>query len=192
MTKHNNKKRTSATKDLTLYRGPIVLPTNDGLDNRTTKVNVSRWATMSSSPAGVAAYSVSSDPGSCSDWTSLAAVYQEWRCVGFQVKYVPFYKYAQVGGIGPSVGAVCNVHTPAAAAPASLDAVLQNATHKSVHSHTPWTMHWRMHSIEEAVWTTTSAATDHGSIQWYLNQMTSSSDYGLVHITYLIEFRGRK
>ncbi len=179
------------TNDSTIYGGPVRLPTGGGLDKRTTRANVSVATTMSTSAGGTAAGTFSSDPGSTTDWSSLSAIYQEYRVLGFEVEYVPYETVPVSGSRTPGAGAMDYVHYAGATTPASLDGLLQNANHTSFHTHRPAKVTWRMRGVEEATWQKMSVAQDHGSIRWYIDGLTASASYGRFFVTYLVELRGR-
>lgn len=186
-------RRRGRTADLTKYTGPIVLPTRDGLDDTITRMNLTRVSTFSTDSLSKAIYKVDGNPTAVTDWASIAAVHQEYRVVAFQVEYKPFWTTPFAGNPdAPGIGAACNVHVVNATPLASLDVAVQNTTHIKVHTHRPWKMAWRMHSIEEAVWNSTAVGVEHGSILAYVAAGTASFDYGELFITYLVELRGRK
>ncbi len=192
MTKRKQMRRTPRTRELTAYTGPVHLPTRDGLDNRTTRLNLSISTTAGSGVTGEISGYFTTDVTSTTDWSSVSSVYQEYRVLAMEVRYIPLYTVPVAGGNLPAVGAMDYVHYNGATAPTSLDQVLQNANHKVWHTHKPLAMHWKMRGTEEASWTYTGAAVDHGSIRWFVNGASASVNYGKFVITYLVECRGRR
>lgn len=174
------------------YSGPVVLPTGGGLDNRTTRLNVSIAVDCTTNSAGKASGTFTSSPVSTSDWAPIQSVYQEYRVLGFEVEYIPWFTVPQVGGVLPSVGAFDAVHYSAASTPTSRDMLLQNAYHKIWHSHKPLKITWKARGTEEMQWVEAGVGNDNGSIRWYMDGLSASSTYGIFTVTYLVELRGRR
>lgn len=177
---------------MTAYAGPIRLNTRDGLDNTVVRTNCSIAVGVATGGTGEISGGFTTNPRSTSDWANIQSVYQEYRVLGFEVKYTPYYPVPIAGGVLPSVGAMDVVHYSGAGSPASRDEVIQNATHKLWHSHRPLTMHYKARGFEELYWASTESDSDRGSIRWFIDGLSASSNYGVFTVTYLVELRGRQ
>lgn len=197
MTKRYQRKQTARGMSAvqTQYRGPIRLPTQDGLDTRTYRVNLSFSDTLVSDGSGVMSGYINGGAVSLSsDWTAVAELYRDFRVLGIEVRWVPFYNGSYQSSLAHGAGAIASVRAAQAAAPADLDSVIQIATWKPMKSSSPTRIHWKMNGIEEAGFSQTSTPSDQnrGGMVWYINGLTDSSQYGTVYYTFLIEARGRK
>ncbi len=178
---------------LTAYNGPIHLPTKDGLDDTPIKVNLSFTSQISASGAGIiAGYVANSDVTVSSDWSSFAATYQEYRVLGIEVKYMNYFNGSYSSSLLQGAGAICSNHVSTIAAPSSLDQVVQVADHKPWRTSTPVVKAWRARGTEELAFTPTSTTATHGGVQYYATVGTPSAFYGIIYITFIVEFRSRK
>lgn len=174
------------------YRGPLHLRSG-GLDQRVTRANVVLQSNASTSVTGkINGFWISSDVTSCTDWSSFANVYQEYRVVGLEVKWFNRYNDTYSATVTPGYGAQSVWHTPVVPTPTSTDEVLQNANNKLWNTNRPLTMEWRARGTEEMVWTPITSTSSHGGIQYYAENAIASTNYGMWVVTFCVEFRGRK
>lgn len=175
------------------FTGPIHLPTRDGLDDKGIRANLT-FATVlnSNGSAVIAGYVASSDVTACSDWTSFASTYQEYRVLGFEVKYANHYNGAFSTTVIQRTGAMCTNHVSTISSPTTLDEVVQAADHKPWRTAAPLTITWRARGTEELAFTPTSATSTHGGVKYYSDVGTPSVAYGVLFVTFCVEFRSRK
>jgi len=136
-------------------------------------------------------------------WTHLAASYDEFRVLGFQVEYFPNNRYTKVTTLcTPLVGVVDRDSNGALP---SFAAGFQYASARMFSLEDPWTdakeykgssvpsMKWKMDSVEDAVFLTTAAPTPtiKASIKFYGQNLTASTTYGIIIQRFIVEFRGR-
>ncbi len=193
MTKRQGARGTQAVQ--TQYRGPIRLSTQDGLDTRTYRVNLTWSDTLVSDIGGtLSGYINGSDVAASSDWTAVADLYRDFRVLGIEVRWVPFYNGSYQASLAHGAGAIATVRAAQSAAPVNLDSVIQIATWKPMKTSAPATIHWKMNGIEEAGFSLTSSPSDQnrGGMVWYIDNLTASQAYGTVYYTFLVEARGRK
>ncbi len=200
MTKRNMRSRSSRRPynnpaTTTVYRGPVRLPTQDGADTSTVRLNMT-WSSAIDSTAGsfITGYITGGDVSSCSDWTASAALYREFRVLAIEARWVPDYNGAYSGALIHSSGAIAPSRSAISVAPSTLDQVVQKTTWKVYKSSTGVKAHWKMNGIEEAGFSNTTTPSDQnrGGIVWFLDGLSASSRYGHFHFTFLIELRGRK
>lgn len=189
--KNRRSQRRSQDKELH-YTGPIHLRSG-GLDQRITRVNLNFSSNAVSSAGGKfdGAW-ITSQVASCSDWSSFANVYQEYRVVGMEVKWLNRYNQTYTSTVTPGFGAMAVYHIPTVPTAVSIDEVVQNANHKLWNTGKPITMQWRARGTEEMAWTTTASTSSHGGIQVYAEGCTASTLLGCWILTFTVEFRGRK
>ncbi len=191
--KNRSRANTGRSNSLLEYRGPIHLPTKDGLDDTVVRANLSFTTQVSANGAGlIAGYVANSDVTASTDWSSFAATYQEYRVLAVEVKYQNYFNGAYSASLLQGAGAMCSNHVSTISAPASLDAVVQVADHKPWRTSAPLVKAWRARGTEEMGFTATSATSTHGGIQYYATVGTPSAFYGILYITFMVEFRSRK
>ncbi len=179
----------------TSYSGPVRLPTQDGLDARTLRANISLSQEFISNGGGViSGYVTGGDVGATTDWARFEELYQEFRILGVELEYTPYFNGAYNTARTPSSGHISVAHAPLTAAPTSSDQVIQYDTWQPWRSSQALRKHWRMRGIEEASFSPVAApsAANAGGILWYIAGLSASQAYGRVTYTWLVEFRGRK
>lgn len=154
-------------------------------------MNFSSNATSSSGGKFDGAW-ITSQVTSCTDWSSFASVYQEYRVVAMEVKWLNRYNSTYTTTITPGFGAMAVYHIPTVPTAISIDEVVQNANHKLWNTGRPLTMEWRARGTEEMAWMTTATSSSHGGIQVYAEGCTASTLLGCWILTFTVEFRGRK
>lgn len=190
------RKSKTSSNGLTLtYGGPIRLSTDMGKDSKPIKVNLTYAFDIQSDSTG-AAYNRINIPGlaSTTEFVSYGGLYQEFRVLGIELSYVPFFNGSYSAALEQGSGATAIVHIPLTTNPANLDDVLQYATWKPFRTSTPSKHVWRMFGVEESTFASTAAVTsvNHGGIVYYVNGLTPSQTYGKGMVTFLVEFRGRR
>ncbi len=184
-------RRSSGDQELH-YSGPIHLRSG-GLDALITRANLcfSSNATSSSGGKFDGAW-LSSQVTSCTDWTAYSSVYQEYRVVAMEVRWLNRFNETYSSSISPGFGAMAVYHIPTVPTAISIDEVVQNSNHKLWNTGRPLTMEWRARGTEEMAWITTSTSSSHGGIQVYAEGCTASTLLGCWILTFTVEFRGRK
>lgn len=189
--KNRRSQRRSPDKELH-YSGPIHLRSG-GLDQRITRVNLNfSNNAMSSSGGKFDGAWVTSQVTSSTDWSSFANVYQEYRVVAMEVKWLNRFNSTYTSTISPGFGAMAVYHVPTVPTAVSIDEVVQNANHKLWNTGRPLTIQWRARGTEEMAWMTTASSASHGGIQVYAEGCTASTLLGCWILTFTVEFRGRK
>ncbi len=178
-----------------VYRGPIRLPTSDGLDQRVVRQNLSITQELASNASGViTGYVTGNDVSASADFASFEDVYQEFRILGLEMRWIPYYNGSYNATRTPSAGAAAVIHVPTTAAPTTMGEVTDYPTWKPFKSSSQLVLHWKMRGVEEApfISTSTPSGANHGGLIWYLPGLTASQPYGRVVYTWLVEFRGRR
>jgi hypothetical protein len=176
------------------YSGPVRLPTADGLDAKITRVNLSTTYTLASDSAGgISAVAATSDVTTTGDWSSYVNLYQEYRVVGIELRYVPNYNGTYTSTVVVTTGVTASFHVPFLGTSPNIDTVVQNATWKPWRSSTSSITHWKMRGSEEAQFTQVGATpANHGYIELFAPGATVSTLYGRVIVTFLVDYRGRR
>lgn len=174
------------------YSGPIHLRSG-GLDRTITRANLCFNSNAQSSAGGKfdGAW-LTSQVTSCTDWSAYASVYQEYRVVAMEVRWLNRYNSTYTATAAPGFGAMSVWHIPTVPTAVSIDEVVQNSNHKLWNTGQRLTMEWRARGTEEMQFTSTAGSSSHGGIQVYAEGCSASTLYGTWILTFTVEFRGRK
>lgn len=177
-----------------LYRGPIRLPTGDGLAEDMITVNISRVVPEGSDSTGVMAGSITNaDAAGSFDWAEYAGTYSEARVIAMQSEWLPYYDRTYTTSHTPGNGLIAVAHTTPVLIPTSISEVVQRTSHKAFYSGSSIVIHYRMNSSEEGAWSNTAGGPiGHGGFMWYINNLDASTVQGQFIHTFLVQFRNRK
>jgi len=171
------------------YTGPVrTLASNQQVDLHTVVCSYTN-AAFGSSAAGVIQPSYGDDPSLVGDWASLVAVYEEYRTLAFEVAYYPNNRYAPGTTFRTPIAVV-----PDRASAAILGSYAVAAEHASCKIFTlddPWRVKMNMQDVTESQFIATSTPTPTKWIKLFSNGLSLSTTYGMVIITYRIQFRGK-
>ncbi len=174
------------------YRGPVRLPTGDGLDLRVTRANLTIDINASSTAGGILAGYINSDGCTGSpDWAGFAAVYTEFRVLGYTVQWRPYYNNTYSSSLAHGVGAIRVLHGGGGATQGSLGAITASDTYKLMHSGQPVVIDSRARGYEELQWQNVGSYSPTMTVEYYVSGLTASTSYGRFIVTYLVEFKGR-
>lgn len=130
------------------------------------------------------------DPSGYQDWSSLAAVYDEYRVLSMTVKWLPVNRYNQPTNVivGTGVSAIDRDDVTSITTEAAMleygSAMIHNLAD-------PWTRTVKMAGIEDALWVTTATPKPTFCIKFVSQNNTASVHYGNVYLLALCQFRGR-
>jgi hypothetical protein len=147
---------------------------------------------LTSTAGGVIDSNYNSDPASysLSDWTSLAALYHEYRTLGLRVEFYPNNRYSKTTtNCTPMI--VC-VDRQSGGTLGSYQVAMNHASAKKVSLEDPWREQAKMQNAEEAMFISTSGTQALFWIKFYADSLTVSTQYGRAFVYLLIQFRGRK
>lgn len=191
-TKAKKSKRisTNPPESQIVYNGPLVLSRGPEERHTTTVWMTYGPSTLVSSGSGVINSVFSNDPSGYNDWSSFAAVWDEYRVLGMTVHYAPYNRYNQ--SLSIIVGPVFlfidrddgTVQTTEALA-------LNYESVKMKNLADPWKITAKMAGVAEATFITTATPVANLWIKSYASGLTNSITYGKTYISALVQFRGR-
>jgi len=194
MTKKNKKKTikkegVNPPSTAVTYNGPTRVP---GASEQRDMVTVPLIYTveLASTVIGEVLNVFGSSPSSCTDWGSLAAMYDEYRTLSIEVHYTPYDRYNRGTAVYTTSMVVCTDQDDIVPL-TSYVAGLTYASSKLMSFDQPWKRVVKMSGIENAVWTTTAAPLNLYCVKTYGNGLTNSTTYGRIVIYYLVQVRGR-
>jgi hypothetical protein len=171
------------------YRGPLRTPASKTqMDLHTMSCHFIN-STWSSDGSGVMSATYSDDPSISTDWSSLAASFEEYRTLAHEIQYVPNNKY-QRGST--TTRPICLVDDRANnAAMTSYANAAEHASITLASLDEPFRKKINMDGSDEAVFQKTSAPVSTRWIKIYASGLSASTMYGVFMITYLVQFRGK-
>jgi hypothetical protein len=170
------------------YSGPLKIP-QGAEQNDTTVMLLSAAATLSSSAGGVIDLVINNDPSGYTDWSSFATIYDEFRVLSMEFKYVPRNRYSKTTTTCIPVFQV--IDRDSVGALSSVNATVQYSSCKIRSVEDPFTEIIRMIGTPGAQFITTASPTWTFSAKFYQSGYSASTNYGdfLIHI--LVQFRGK-
>jgi hypothetical protein len=153
----------------------------------TTCVN---FTTLASTAGGVIATVFSSDPSTSADFAELAAVFGDYRCLGFEIEALPFDQYSKtVVHCEPGVGVLDRANSTALA---SLNASEGYGSSRRLSLENPWKMTLKVDNIDEASFLPTNATVAFEWIKLYFANLTVSTNYMQILQRWRVQFRQRR
>jgi len=170
------------------YLGPIRSPVTKNQVS-TAIVVASCTFDISSNGSGVVNNVFSSgNVNSINVWSSWAATWDEYRVLGFEVKYEPYNRYnSGTVNVAPIFSVVDQNDS------GSLANAATAAEYESCMLHggsDPWKRVARMSGVSDSQFTPTSSVASHYWIKIYSTGNTISTKIGTVLVTFRIQFRG--
>jgi hypothetical protein len=173
------------------YTGPSKLPSSSSRGDAIA-VRLSLVANVSASAGGVIAYGAANNPSGYTEWSSWAALYQEYRVLSFLLEYKPHYigfggattvnSQALIGYVDRNTGTA--TATTYSAAYNVQDCKFGNTSQ-------PMTIRSRMSGATEAGWTNTSAPAGYVSHNLTAVGLTASQICGVAGLYLIVQFRNR-
>lgn len=180
----------NVSSDTIRYTGPI-RSENKGMADDSMTVTLSAAFSVSGSSVGLQMSTGSDGITSAADWTRFAALYDEYRVLGFEQKFLPHYK-AGNNAVVHSAGFACSTHSATNPGPFTSIMAAVEYDWKEVNTANSFTTQWKMNSTEEAQFGVTSNPVAQGWINAFLPTATSTGSYGYCVNVFVVQFRGRK
>lgn len=187
--KKQSGKETSA--DALSYKGPVI--PRDVVENvRTQTIVLNLVTTISSNGSGVINNSFgTTNPSSFPEWTSVAALFDEYRVLAGRLKFIPSNRYNKVVATQTCINPIFSV--------IDRDVVVTLATTNSAASYEscemhdlegPFTRTFRMTGSREAAFINVQSPVNLGSIALFANSLSATLQYGTVFYSLTVQFRG--
>lgn len=171
------------------YNGPTVpMPFRNGMDVRSEVVRLDTDVVASGS--GVVTTVLGSNPSGYSNWSALSVLYDEYRVLSMESKFLPYQRYHDAT-LNTSPMYVVTDRGDATAL-TSYQNALEYSSVRTFLSSDPWTIRVNMNGSEDAAWTPVSTGVSALYIKMYANILTNSIAIGRLATTLLVQFRGTK
>ncbi len=173
-----------------VYRGPIGLPSSVRSMGELRTMEL-RWTDdIISSGAGVCNNVIANNPSLAEDWSSFAAIYNEYRVLGFRVTYKPWNKYSKVTTTcAPGFVVLDNESS------SSLTSTSQAVAYSTVKFETledTFVHEARMSDTEQADFNATSSVASSQWIKFYFDGLSNSATYGTIYVQLMVQFKGQR
>lgn len=140
-------------------------------------------------------YTVNCDPSSADNWSEYSTSWGEYRVLAMTTQYEPAFSVSYLGvgsvfGVGPSVHSSYHQY----AAPTSTNYATAWSVGDSTVSHVTKRSKrvWRMSEPREANFSTVATpATNIFGASYFADNVVTATTYGIMFITYLVQFRSR-
>jgi len=179
------------------YHGRVFYPNEGQMADSITIV--SKYASdLASTGAGVIANVFSNDPQNINDWSSLAAAYTDYRVLATAFEFYPSNKYSKTTTTTKAFCHVVNRQSSAALSSFNEAAAYESFKLLSLDDEVSFDNNEkvvpivRMNGINEAEWKSTSAPATEWWHKLYTDNVSISTTFGIVIITYRLQFRGRR
>jgi len=174
---------------VSVYSGPHRLPAS-AKNLRTVVTTLSSYDTsdFTTGVTGVLASAVNNDPSGYGDWSSLAAIYDDFRVLHMSLHFVPISRYTTLLTKRPVLTAIDNDST---GVPTSYGATanFESAVIRSIED--PFSMEHSMSGPPDDDFITTIAPAATWAFKFYSDGNTASSLLGAALVTLIVQFRGR-
>jgi len=193
--KKNNRKSVkpgalTVASGATQYNGPTRIP--GGSEQRDLAIAPLVFTTELISTGGNQILNVfGSSPSSATpDWTSLAALYDEYRTLSIEVHYIPYDRYNRGTSVYTTSLAIVLDQDDIVPLTSYANALTYGSA-KLVSLDTPWKRVMKMSGIENSVWTTTVSPVNLFCVKVYSDGLSTVTTYGRIVMYYMVQFRGR-
>jgi len=172
-----------------IYRGPIIVDRNQSASISRT---LSYALSVSTTGLGSLIFNITNDPSGSYTWTSYAAAYEEYRVLGMHVDFQPILQnFSNTSGLALSMGLglVHYATRDSSYVPASLSAAISFPSARLTNIQKAWKREIRMSGTNESQWTNTSSPGNTFGVGIFANGLTATTQYGVIAIRLLCQFR---
>jgi hypothetical protein len=181
-------RNTKRAAELVQFRGPVRNPKSRN-EVSIIRTNIVSSSTASSNGSGVIATTYTTNPNGTNGWSSWVALFDEYRVLALELKYVPLWHTLPSGTAGGTLLMV--VDHDSVAALSSFNNACNYESLKTGSIDRPMTHTYRLDGTLESNFINTSSPTGLQGVKVYANGLTNSTQYGNFIGTFLIEFRGK-
>lgn len=180
--------KVSGESQLVQFRGPVRNPKSRN-EVSIIRTNIVSSSAATSSGAGVIATTFTTNPNGTNGWSSWVALFDEYRVLALELKFVPLWHTLPTGVAGGTLLMV--VDHDSVAALSSFNNACNYESLKTGSIDRPMTHTYRLDGTLESNFINTSSPTGLQGVKVYANGLSNSTQYGNFIGTFLIEFRGK-
>jgi len=187
----STKSKVSPSASALTYRGPYQLP-GSAEQNTLYTIETKSVLTLTSSAAGVIDAVYDNNPVGYQDWSSIAALWDEYRPLSIKVQFKPNNRYSKTTTVTVPIYVV--IDRDSVGAISSKNQAIQYESCKIRSLDDPWSQGCKavaMTGLQTHQWITTASTAATFCIKVYATGCSNSTQYGDVIVTALIQVRGR-
>lgn len=132
------------------------------------------------------------NPSSSDNWADYAAAWTQYRVLGIRFEWQPYQNTSSTGVTPLNYGSHVHtiLHQTAAPSTNTVANCFSSGDSKVTQFYKPYVRVWKMLDQNEASWIATSApASTSYTFSSYANNLTINSTYGVMFVTYFVQFR---
>lgn len=189
--RRNSRRSTTPASFVQRYNGPYKLP-GSSEQNTLYTMEMKSVLALSSSVAGVINLVVDNNPTGYQDWSSVAALWDEYRPLSLLIEFKPNNRYSKTTTVTTPIYVL--IDRDSLGALSSKNAAIQYESTKIRSLDDPYRQGVKTigtTGLSSAMWITTASPTATYCIKHYAESLSNSTTYGDVIVTLLIELRGR-
>jgi hypothetical protein len=172
------------------FTGPIISRTARAQNTRCTAL-LAYTIDLTATAGGVIANVLGvQNPASCTNWSSFANCFDEYRVLGSVVKYTPRNKYTNTVAIATFIPGFIVLDRDSVAALTTFSGAVGYESCKEIELDQKWSISYKMASLLEAVWITTATPVNRGAFLIYFSGLLNNASYGKIIQYFLVQFRG--
>lgn len=181
--------KTNPSAAVTVYGGPYRIPLSSQ-QARTETIQMTFVTAVTTNGAGVNGTVVANNPSVATDWSGASVLYDEFRVLSTDHKYVPVANMTYNATVSPAV-MVQLFDRDSAGAIGSYSAAFNYESAKPTNSNESHQAGIKMSGIEDSGFQNIASPTATWWYKLYFQGGTVSTTYGYVFTVLLVQFRGR-
>jgi len=170
------------------YAGPARLP-RSSVQDVTDIMELKSVLAITSSVGGVIDTVVDNNPSGYLDWSSIAALWDDYRALSLKIEFVPYNRYSKTTTTCKPFYWVIDRDSNGALTSVNAAAQYESAELKSIED--PWHRTAKMLGSPAAQFKTTASPAFTFCLKAYQTGLSASTTYGELLITLLVQVRGR-
>jgi len=171
-----------------VYNGPYVL-SRAGQQAHTEVVELTAVSTFSSDSGGGMDLVLNNDPSGYTDWSSYAAIWDEYRVLAMRLTFIPNNQYSKTTTLTVPLYVVIDRDSSGALSSKNQAVQYESCKIKSLENR--WSYGIKMHGPTGAGWITTAATAATWWMKTFALSLSASSAYGDALITLMVQMRGK-
>lgn len=175
----------------TKYTGPVI-PKKTSNNEDTCTVELVQQTTLNSTVSSVITQVYGADPSGSPDWSNFTNTWQEFRVLGMRVAYYPANRYNRGSTYTYPLASVIDRQAGYSAAITSWTSAANYGSFQMKSLDDPWYREVKATDIEEMNFQGVSGYSVQYYVKLYADNVSASVNYGLVLLSFRVQFKNRK
>jgi len=189
--KKNVRKTSEVSPDALSYKGRV--RSKPDFEQQDTTTAVLTYTGNLSSAASVINASYGNDPSNATDWSNFAGNWQQYRVLAWELTFVPLNRYNKATTVlcNPCVVVISRQNSTGGAVLTSYANAVAYESYKIHTLEDPFMKKIHMDGAGESQFLPTNSTSSVSWMKFYADTLTATFTYGLVVISYRVQFRGK-